>query len=501
MARIRRVKTGDVGQQDEQVRIQADRDPGRQPVVVAEADRRRAGRLVALRAPKIRQFGDGDAVVFVEHRQRAELQQPHQRRAQTQRPIALGQILLRQQDLGGGHVELRERLCVQPDQVPLPHRRAGLPQPEGPRALLEPQHAHPHADRAARHQHHLAPRVAEPGQALDDLHDPAERQLHPVVGDDVGTDLDDDAVRIGEVLAGIGGGNHGGGHERQTLPYTPGMPGTILGMRAQSGWCAVLGGLVAVGCATPSPGAALRAGFDRQHVWRQLQGPVPPQDIGMGVGMTRQADAGMVVRPDALVMEVTLRTTDTDPKKALAAAQVLSADLWEQLQRATSGASTIKMCGTSINPINRVKQLDPSAIFEVKTEGTIEVTLAQDLDYWKRSELLITVAQTIRAFARAREGQPADQQHERQVTFGRSRVIVRDPEAFRAKLTERWVARARAFAAAAQGNEAPLSILDCAPPGEIVQKEQSLEEVGLYLAVSCRLGSTKAPAVVAPLAR
>ena len=31
---------------------------------------------------------------------------------------------------------------------------------------------------------------------------------------------------------------------------------------------------------------------------------LPPEDMGMGVGMTRQADAGMVVRPDALVVEV-----------------------------------------------------------------------------------------------------------------------------------------------------------------------------------------------------
>jgi hypothetical protein len=259
-------------------------------------------------------------------------------------------------------------------------------------------------------------------------------------------------------------------------------------------------GLTACGCAS-SPSPRYGAGEPGSIGSSYVSSGLPPQEVGMGIGMTRQADAGLVVRPDGLVIDVTLRATDLDAKKALATTQALSADIWEQLQRATGGASTLKMCGTSVNPINRVKTLDPSAVFEVKAEGTIEVALAQELDYWKRSELLITVAQTIRAFARANEAQPADEKHQRQVTFGRSRVVVRDPESFRAKLTERWVARARAFAAAAQGSEAPLSILDCAPPGEIVQREQSLEEVGLHLAVNCRLGSTKAPAVVAPLPR
>ena len=37
-----------------------------------------------------------------------------------------------------------------------------------------------------------------------------------------------------------------------------------------------------------------------------------------------------------------------------------------------------------------------------------------------------------------------------------------------------------------------------APPGDIVQKERSLEEIGLSLSVSCRLGSIKAAAGATP---
>ena len=226
----------------------------------------------------------------------------------------------------------------------------------------------------------------------------------------------------------------------------------------------------------------------------------------MGIDVTRPAEADLVVRPDALVVDVTLGATDPEPRKALAITQALSADLLAQLQRASGGAAALKMRGTSVVPIGTVKSKqpddgrpDPDAAFEVKTDGTLEVALAQELDYWKRSELLITVAQTIRTFARANEVQPDDEKHERRVMFGHSRVIVRDPEAFRAQLIERWVARARAFAAAVQSNEAPLHIPDCVPPGEIVQREHSLEEVGLHLTVTCRLGSSKAPALIAPL--
>ena len=117
--------------------------------------------------------------------------------------------------------------------MPLPDRRAGLPQPERARPLLEPEHAHPHPDRAARHQHDLAPGLAQPRQALDDLHDAAERQLDAVVRDDVRAQLDDDAVRIGEVLARFG---RGGRRHWQ--------PGNLPSGRAEHHWRRAIAGLV-----------------------------------------------------------------------------------------------------------------------------------------------------------------------------------------------------------------------------------------------------------------
>jgi hypothetical protein len=87
--------------------------------------------------------------------------------------------------------------------VSLPHGGASLPKTKGSRALGEPQGAYPHGNGAAGHHHHLAARPAEARHTFDDVGQATERQLNPVVRDDVGAELDDDAVGIGEVATGF----------------------------------------------------------------------------------------------------------------------------------------------------------------------------------------------------------------------------------------------------------------------------------------------------------
>jgi hypothetical protein len=133
--------------------------------------------------------------------------------------------------------------------------------------------------------------------------------------------------------------------------------------------------------------------------------------------------------------------------------------------------------------------------FRVEIEGRVEIALAPDLDYWKRSALLVAMVELSGSYARAsRDKTPGSND----VWLGQMRVVVRTPESYRAKLTEQWVQRTHAFAAAAQAREAPLYLLDCAPPGEITQKQVGLEEVALGLVVNCRLGSPKGPSAVLP---
>jgi len=217
-----------------------------------------------------------------------------------------------------------------------------------------------------------------------------------------------------------------------------------------------------------------------------------------GVRMISDQQAGLVVRPDMLVMEARIEKEDANAGKAFALAQVAVADLTTRLQRATSGAAVFVPCGTQVTPVGgRGQEAAAAGAFRVLLEGRIEVALAPELDYWKRSALVVALAEVADWYEAARAAKTAD----RGVSLSGTQVIVKNPESYRGKLTELWVQRARAFAAAAQAREAPLHLLDCAPPGDIVQKQRSLEEVALSVSLSCRLGSLKAPPGATPAAR
>ncbi len=211
-----------------------------------------------------------------------------------------------------------------------------------------------------------------------------------------------------------------------------------------------------------------------------------------GVGMSRELEAGLVVRPDEMIVEIRIDKEAPSAAQALALAQAAATELVARLQQAMPGA-TFMPCGTKVTPVGG-KIAGPAEAFRVALEGRIEVALMPELDYWKRSALVVALAELGDRYKAATAAKTADQG----VWLTGTRVTVKNAEAHRGKLTELWVQRARAFAAAAQAREAPLYLLDCAPPGEIVQKQQSLEEVALSLSVSCRLGSLKAASATAP---
>jgi hypothetical protein len=211
----------------------------------------------------------------------------------------------------------------------------------------------------------------------------------------------------------------------------------------------------------------------------------PSSPSGPAVPQHGAVKADLVVRPDTLVLGFAIREVAADPENALASAQASVADLGRRLGQVTSGAATLKMCGTSISSFRSGKAADSEpAEAAVVVDGTVEVPLAPSLDYWARSRLLagITrVTQDLTAAAKKAEDEG------RGATFEQPRPVVKEPEAHRAELSARWIRRARAFAEAAQAAAAPLYLVDCAPPGEIEQRAISLEEIGLSLSVACRL--------------
>jgi hypothetical protein len=199
--------------------------------------------------------------------------------------------------------------------------------------------------------------------------------------------------------------------------------------------------------------------------------------------------ADLVVRPDVLVLGFALKETNADPQRALAAAQAAADDLGRRFKEATAGASTVKMCGASFAPFSTGKADTEAEATAAVVDGAIEVRLAPELDFWARSRLVAAVTQVTREVSAAAH---AEKDGRRGASFEQPRAEVKEPEAYRAQLTERWLRRARSFAEAAQAASAPLSLVDCAPPGAIEQRPISLVEVGLSLAVACRLDALSA---------
>jgi hypothetical protein len=117
-------------------------------------------------------------------------------------------------------------------------------------------------------------------------------------------------------------------------------------------------------------------------------------------------------------------------------------------------------------------------------EGWLELPLAAEQDFWER-------AARLGALTRACQEAEGDSRQSRKLPrfgFGAARALVARPEAHRDELLRRYVARVRETAAALGSAGVPLSVVECVPAGAVEQTTHSLEEVGLSLPLTCRLG-------------
>ena len=213
----------------------------------------------------------------------------------------------------------------------------------------------------------------------------------------------------------------------------------------------------------------------------------------------RGATSDLVVRPDLLEMGFALRETEMSEAQAIAAAQATVAAIAKELEHVTQGAAKVKMCGMTAAPMlvsygkaamkkaegaEGEKAPEKSKMTAVTVDGLVEVPLAASLDYWGRMRLISALKQVTREVVAWAAAGPEGR---RGATFADPRPLVKDPEAHRAALTERWVRRVRSFTEVAQGGAAPLQVVDCTPPGPIEQQVRSLEEVALSLSIACKL--------------
>jgi hypothetical protein len=216
----------------------------------------------------------------------------------------------------------------------------------------------------------------------------------------------------------------------------------------------------------------------------------------------RSDGADLTVRPDTLMIELAIRDVRPTAEEALAAVSKTSLDILEKINQATAGSASLHHRGVSANKVFRSGKPDEHGTrhrdyvgVEVTVDGHIEIRMGKDLDFWARSRLFVTLLELT---ARLSEQAEAKEEPLRSVSFANLRPVVKDPEAYRTALMERWIARARAFATLAQAKQAPLFFVDCAPPNAIAQVESSLEEVTLQLPIRCRIDVSDRPMALTP---
>jgi hypothetical protein len=200
-----------------------------------------------------------------------------------------------------------------------------------------------------------------------------------------------------------------------------------------------------------------------------------------GVPSREQVTAGIVVRPDLLCLPFAIHAADVDADKAVASAQALAAELTQKL-KAIAPTGATRMRGIAVGPsiIQQSKTKEDQQAFALSADGVFEVSIG-DTDFWTRTKLVTAMVTLSKREQDARKDQLV------KISFEQPNMRVTDPEVHRAKLTKQWVERAKAFGEAAQSSTTPLALVDCVAPGEITQRHISNEEVGLTLAVSCRL--------------
>jgi hypothetical protein len=197
-----------------------------------------------------------------------------------------------------------------------------------------------------------------------------------------------------------------------------------------------------------------------------------------------RSSADLVVRPDVILINFTLKRLTDDPEAGLSA--IIQAYV-NELKKRYQAASENAEIETHNLSVRAAPEKQNANLQEVLVSGAIELPLSPDWDYWKRAHLLVSLVQIAKTVAT----QQKDAKKAILAQIAEPTALLKNPEAFRAELIRLWLEQVRSFSKAAQSQTAPLEILQCDPPRKVSQQHISLEEVGLSLALSCRLDYPK----------
>src|SRR5574343_240865 len=180
LARVGGVEADLVGQDDQRVGFDQVGDQSAQRVVVAELD-----------------FVGDHRVVFVDDRHDAEFEQGSQCRAGVQVALAVGQVVVGEQDLRGVQSVLVEGGLVGLNQAGLADGGGGLLFMNGLWATAPAQALHTAGDGAGGDEHNLTSFAAQRCDLARPGADGGKVETAPVVGDERRADFDDEAFGVG----------------------------------------------------------------------------------------------------------------------------------------------------------------------------------------------------------------------------------------------------------------------------------------------------------------
>jgi hypothetical protein len=193
--------------------------------------------------------------------------------------------------------------------------------------------------------------------------------------------------------------------------------------------------------------------------------------------------SGLAVRPDVLTTYFAARVNEVDPDRAVLVLKA-TAEILLRRMREVHASATVRMGALDVGRESSKSRDDLST----RIDAAIDINLAPEADWWARAQLAATVCVLSRTLSmEARKQKPLID-----VVFQSPMALVRDPERYRVEVLRRWVARARELATVAEREGAPLSIVACDPPGEVVQRTVSVEEVRLSIELKGRLDVVRA---------
>lgn len=176
------------GEDDEEIGGEEGGDEGGEAVVVTELE-----------------FGDGDGVVFVDDGDEAAAEEGEEGIAGVEVAGVIGEVLVGEEDLGDAEVVMTEEGLVHGHEAALSDGGAGLELGDFAGAGVVAEDAHAGADGAGGDEDRFEAGGAEGGELGDELGELDLVGAFAGVGEDAGTEFDDDASGLAEERGAHGG--------------------------------------------------------------------------------------------------------------------------------------------------------------------------------------------------------------------------------------------------------------------------------------------------------